>query len=467
MTAPLFQRQSTGGVVARDGFDYQDSFLLQNIPRYLSQSAFSHVVSELLGDVEVRYHRPDGGTFCVLHEAKRHQLTKNELWAEVARFIELHEAAPDEYVRFVLVCGAFNGDFDPLLRKLERYRGPAESLNGDSSIRASAEADIEATIVGFGQTDNIARFILARVAFVKYGDAEVAGTFASMVTTHLPTMADMRVGEVAAYLGRCKELVDGSTKGRVSRKALETALVESAPGLAQAWLTTATSVHLLRGTQATVEELALDVGSFNGDARGALGAARWAELKEHLAAAGQFILASRDRRGVRLSAKQRMSLACTVGFCLSATRDFTLQMEHNGQVLDTASHARSSDKFFEVREELSAPDGADGVAAISFPYPGKEDVLAATHGLRLAATPKLFLASSMALTDITVLNTAVNEAKAALVGFRARHQLSRVHLFVKAPSVFAMALGHRLNGVGDVQLYDWVDIAYQPTAELR
>lgn len=467
MTAPLFERQSTGGVVARDGFDYQDSFLLQNIPLYLSQSAFSHVVSELLGDVEVRYHRPDGGTFCVLHEAKRHQLTKNELWAEVARFIELHEAAPDEYVRFVLVCGAFNGDFTPLFRKLERYRGPAESLNSDSGIRASAEADIEATIVGLGQSTEAARFVLERVSFVEYNDSDVAGAFATMVTTHLPTMADMRIGEVSAYRGRCKELVDGSTKGVVSRQALETALVDSAPGLAQAWLSTATSLQLLPGPPATLEELALDVSPFNGDARGALGAGKWAELQGQLAAAGQFILTSRNRRGVHLSAKQRMSLACTVGYCLSATRGFTLQMGHNGQVLDTASHARSNDKFFELNEDVPDPAGAEGVASISFPYPGQDDVLAAARGLGLAAAPKLFLASSMALTDITALNTAVNEAKAALVAFRARHQLSRLHLFIKAPSTFAMALGHRLNGAGRLQLYDWVDGSYQPTAELQ
>lgn len=66
-----------------------------------------------------------------------------------------------------------------------------------------------------------------------------------------------------------------------------------------------------------------------------------------------------------------------------------------------------------------------------------------------------------------MLNTAISEAKAALVAFRSRHQLLRVPLFIKAPSVFAMALGHRLNGIGVVQLYDWVDVAYQPTAELR
>lgn len=467
MTAPLFQRQSTGGVVARDGFDYQDAFLLEHIPLYLSQGAFSHAVSELLGDVEVRYHRPGGGTFCVLHEAKRNQLTTTAFWAEVARFSELHDAAPDEYVRFVLVCGDFNRDFDPLFRKLERYRGPADSLNSDSNIRASAEADIKATIVGLGQTVDVARFVLERVSFVKYSDANVAGAFASMMATYLPTMANMRGVDVSTFRGRCKELVDGSTKGLVSRRALESALVESAPDLASAWLGTATKVQLLADPTARFEDLSLEVGRFNGPLRGTLGVGAWTEFHDQLAAMGQFILASRERRGVSLSAKQRMSLACTVGYCLSATRGFTLQMAHNGQMLDTASHERSSDTFFGMSEQAPDRAGDEGVAAISFPYPGHDDVLAAARGLGLTAAPMVFLASGSALTDVAVLNAAVNEAKAALVAFRSRHQLARVHLFIKAPSAFAMALGHRLNGVGVVQLYDWVDVSYQATAELR
>lgn len=467
MTAPLFQRQSTGGVVARDGFGYQDAFLLQHIPLYLSQGGFSHAVSELLGDVEVRYHRPGGGTFCVLHEAKRNQLTKTEFWAEVARFIELHAAAPDEYVRFVLVCGDFNGNFDPLFRKLERYRGAADSLNSDSSIRESAEADIEATIVGLGQVAAVARFVLERVSFVKYSDADVAGAFANMLVLHLPTMADMRGAEVSTFRGKCKELVDKSTKGLISRRSLESALVESAPDLARAWLGTASKLQLLPEPPEQFEELALDVGLFNGSSRGALGAGKWGEFQEQLTATGQFILASRERRGVMLSAKQRMSLACTVGYCLSATRGFTLQMEHNGQVLDTQSHERSGDEFFEMSEESRDRPGDEGVAFISFPYPGQDDVLAATRIFGLAAAPKLFLTSVAALTDVGVLNTAVNEAKAALASFRSRHRLSRVHLFIKTPSLFAMAIGHRLNGVGALQLYDWVDGVYQPTAELR
>lgn len=142
-------------------------------------------------------------------------------------------------------------------------------------------------------------------------------------------------------------------------------------------------------------------------------------------------------------------------------------MDHNGHVLNTASHECTSDNFFEISEAVPKPVGDEGVVSISFPYPGQDDVLAAARTLGLAAAPKVFLASGEALTDIGVLNTAISEAKATMVAFRSRHQLSRVHLFIKAPSIFAMALGHRLNGIGVVQLYDWVDVAYHPTAELR
>ena len=72
----------------------------------------------------------------------------------------------------------------------------------------------------------------------------------------------------------------------------------------------------------------------------------------------------------------------------------------------------------------------------------------------LDKSPLLSMVSAAVITDIASLNTAVQEAKVALGEFRTRHQLERIHLFIKSPSVFAMALGHRLNGVGRIQLYD-------------
>lgn len=466
MSSPLFERQSTGGSVARNGFDYQDAFLLQHLPVFLARGAFSHAVSELLGDLELRYFRPTGGTFCVLYEAKRNQLTMRAIWAEISRFRQLHDQAPDEYVQFVLVCGDFNGDLSPLFGKLEKYRGPAGSLNADSHIRASAEADIEATIVSFGQTIDIARFVLERVFFVEYDDKDVVGAFSTLLTKNLPEVSDMRGGEATAFMARCKELVNASQKGVVTRATIESALLAAAPSVAQAWLAVPSDLNLLSQTRLAIGPLALDVTQFNGDQRGALSHGAWSEMQQCLVAVSEFLRTTRARRGVRVSAKQRMSLSCLVGYCFSATRGFTLALNHNGQIFDTANHKRSEEVFFAVQEDAVSAPGREGIASISFPYDGKADVLASAKDLSLGEAPKLVLASKCAVTDIETLNTAVHEAKSALMIFRAHHQLSSVHLFIRAPSMFAMAFGHRLNGIGPMQLYDWIDGRYRPTVLL-
>lgn len=464
MSSPLFERQATGGVVARDGFEYQDAFLLEYIPCFLAQGAFSLAVSELLGDIEIRYFRPGGGTFCVTYEAKRHQLSKADFWKEVAHFLELHEKSPDEYVQFVLLCGDFAGEFQPLFRKLDRYRGPAMALNDDSSIRTSAEAEIVDTIVRLGQTPEMARFVLERVAFVQYSDDNVDAGFGTRLEEHLPHL-DMSRRETAAFRAKCKELVDTSFKGIVTRKDIEAALVESAPSVAQDWRATPSDLGL-EAAGFELGPLVHDVTAFNGLDRESLGKAVWDQLQLSLSEIGDFLHGSRVRRGVRLSAKHRMSLACLLGYCFSATRNFTLTLDHNDQLFDTAVHTRAPGPFFTSDEDVPSTLGMEGVAAISFPNGTNADVGVNAKAFGLEDSPKLSLVSTAVVTDIASLNTAVSEAKVALIEFRARHQLQRVHLFIKAPSMFAMALGHRLNGVGRIQLYDWDQGKYIPTVQL-
>ena len=53
MSASLLEKQSTGGAIARVGFEYQDAFVLRSLPLWLSQSAFSHIVSEALSDIKI------------------------------------------------------------------------------------------------------------------------------------------------------------------------------------------------------------------------------------------------------------------------------------------------------------------------------------------------------------------------------------------------------------------------------
>ncbi|WP_250502261.1 dsDNA nuclease domain-containing protein [Caballeronia sp. AZ7_KS35] len=466
MKTPLFERQSVGGVIARDGFEYQDSYLLQKFPFLLSQSAFSHAVSEVLGDVEIRYFRPTGGTLCELYEAKGYQLTKAAFWEEIERFKHLHTEAPDEYVRFSLVCDDFNNEFGPLFRMLERYRGVGQSLNADSKIRQGAVGEVIAAVVALGQSQATAEFVLNRVSFSKHRSSDADGAFTSNLNSALPVLGDMRSREIDAFRKNCANLVNTSAKHTVYRADIEHALLTAAPSERSQWLSVAAEISLQSCPPCTISELSLDVGAFNGEKRGSLGIEQWHSLQTQLEELSGFLHASRAGRAIALSAKQRISLACVIGHTFSATRGHTLRMTHNGSTFDTSDHERVNGPFFQVTDITAAVPHDEAVAAISFPYSQADDVKLATDGLGLRDLAQLHLASSKAIENMKDLNTAVHEAKAALSSFRSRHRLKRLHLFIKAPAVFAMALGHRLNGIGTIQLYDWIDLAYKPTAEL-
>jgi hypothetical protein len=271
----------------------------------------------------------------------------------------------------------------------------------------------------------------------------------------------MRGSDIAAFRLMCLELVSRSGCQPVHRAEIEAALSEVLGRDASLWTRTPTPLHLDGNVPPFA--LGLDATAFNGPNRGDLSAEDWRQAQQHLEGLGTFVRQSRQRAAVALSAKQRMSLACTLGFVLSATRGFILDVEHNGGRMRTDDHSLGVEQFFSVQSIEGV--GAEGVATIAFPTEVAADVALATASV-LASAPALNLTSARVVDETATMNKAVTEAKSALVSFRSRHRLEVIHLFIKAPSHFAMILGHRLNGVCRFQLYDWVAGRYVPTALL-
>jgi len=102
-------------------------------------------------------------------------------------------------------------------------------------------------------------------------------------------------------------------------------------------------------------------------------------------------------------------------------------------------------------------------ACIGFPTAVGADFHVSSTALP-AGLPNLSLTSARSIGEMLDLNLAVAECKAALVRLRSQGGMSKLHLFIKASPIFSMVLGHRLNGICAIQLYDWVDGAYIPTA---
>lgn len=461
MKASLLAPESTGGDTARDGFGYQDSYVLQNLPLFLSQPAFSHVVSEATGDVEVCYYGGNGLTVRTFIEAKGGAaLSWGEFWKEIEQFKKVFDTSPTEFPRFVLVCRDFNSKTSPLVEMVGRLRGVGRSYDATSPLLAGAREEIVTWGIEKGLTAEMMTFVIERVAFETYADENAQSAFQGELAEHLPSL-DLRSSDVAAFKLMCLEMVSRSSRAPVHRSEIEAALSKVLGRDEGLWAKTPTLLHL--DGEVPPFGLGIDATAFNGAERANLTSDDWSQAEEQLEAIGTFIRLSRGRAAVALSAKQRMSLACTLGFTFSATRGFILDVEHNGGRLRTDDHAQAPDQFFDVQSADGVGD--QGVATVAFPTEAAADVASATAG-RLDSAPSIILTSARAVDGIATMNRAVAEAKAALVAFRARHRLEIVHLFIKAPSHFAMVLGHRLNGLGRVQLYDWVDGRYVPTALL-
>lgn len=463
MTGSLLTRDATGGAVARAGFEYQDAFVLQNLPAWLSQGAFSHVVSESKGDVEVCYFSPLAKVRRRTYEAKDYQLTETQFWSELADFKKMHDASHDEFVEFALVCRSFNKNVSPLINMLERLRGVGGSFPSGSPILAATRTEIVDWVGKQGHDAQFAEFIIARVVFLTFSAESADVSFGGMLEKHLPTI-DLNGKKVTALRDRCKALVARSSQGPIQRAELEKCIVEVLDADAEAWVKTPTEIRLVQEHQG-IEELDLRVAAFTGADRAGRTAVEWEQLLAAAEQISRFVVTSRQRRVIGLDGKQRMSLACLLGYVFSAVKGFTLAIRHNGQTYRTDDHAKAADAFFTGIDTTGSATSKEGVACIGFPMPVGND-MAAVVGSALTSMAQLTLISSAAIADVATLNQAVAEAKEQLVRFRSEHQLNAVRVFLKAPSVFAVALGHRLNGVGPVQLYDWVDGRYVVTVAL-
>ncbi len=456
MATGVFARTATGGAVAREGFEYQDSFVLQHLPQWLAQEAFSHVVSETRGDVEVCYYGGPGKVLRTLFEAKNHELSAAAFWAEVRDFKNIHAESEHEYSRFGLVCRDYANPVRPLLNMLERLRGVVTSHPEGSPVLRDARQQVREWMATKDQAD-IADFVLERVDFITFAAEAADAAFAGEFDAHFRTL-DLRSTERTAVKESFKTLIAESSVRPISRIDLESAIASASTGAAEAWGRAPRRLHLSKGAWT---DLTLPLENFDGPDRANLSPQAWQELRTQAESHATFLKDSSKRRQLLVDGKHRMSSSCLVGFSYSAVRGFHLQIEHNGFTYRTDNHTRTDGQFFTV-DRLPGDSSKEGVVAIGFPTAVGDDVNIAP----LSRLPRLDLKSPRVIDGTPAANLAVAQAKDEMVRFRSELGITKLHLFVKAPSVFAMLLGYRLNGLGALQLYDWVDTGYVATTPL-
>lgn len=462
MNASLLEKQSTGGAIARVGFDYQDAFVLKNLPLWLSQSAFSHVVSETIGDVEVCYFSPEKELPRVMYEAKNHPLSPTKFWEEIERFKQAFDIPSSEYVRFGLVCPSYSNTLHPFLAQIGRVRGVGSSYSTDSVILLNSRQDIINWCVEKEFDPSLVEFALDHVDFITFNAESNDSIFMGEIG-HLSNI-ELTTTKVRQLKDQFKDLISLSSSGPIYRKDYESLICQALGEDKDQWLCSPIKINL-SASSSQYQNLNLDISDFNGSDRAQKTSSDWDNLIKKAVLIGNFIHSSGDRRTLLIDGKQRMSIACMIGYVFSATRNFLLEIEHNGLAYRTDDHKQKEGQFFTKINSVELQGETEAIVTIGFPTAIGKDIEATINEVK--NLPKLNLESAHTIDNMETLNLAVREAKSALVSFKSENKLSKLHLFIKAPSFFTMVLGHRLNGVCDIQLYDWVNNSYIPTAYLN
>lgn len=466
MPKTLLDADAVGGATAREGFEYQDAFALQHLPQWLSQDAFSHVVSEALGDVEACYFAGPGQFKRYAFEAKGNRLTLSQLWAELEQFHTIWEASPDEFERFGLVCSEYVDKFQPLVNMLARLRGVGGSYSTDSSIIEETRQKLVRWLVDNGQSTTLADFIIERVDFIEFSSANADAVFKGKLAEHFESLGmDLSGRQQVALAGEFKRLFDAAHLGPVSRAALEQAIAKVV-GTSVDWMALPSRLTL-DSRAPSLGKLGLDATDFLAAGAEARLRADWASAGQRIDAIREFLLGSRARRSVALPGQLRMSLACFVGAHLKATHEMHLQVKQRDEIFRTGNYGAAPGPMFSCSDEPAVGVADEGVLVVEAATLAAGADIDAFGSGALKGMPRRTLTRAAPLTSSEEFHWAAQEAKASLAELRARHGLKRVHLFLKGPAVLGVFLGYRLNAVGRVQLYDWVGDRYVATAELQ
>ncbi len=465
MDSMLLSPSINGGNIAREGFNYQDSFILLNLGNWLASTGFCEFFNENLGDIEVGYFTIMGYRR-VCYETKNYTLSPSDVWSELEQFREICDKSEGLYTFFILVMPDMPQTLQPLKSKIDIFRSKGCNFAQNSSIYTEAREDIIYWIKQKNQSELLAEFIADHVCFEKFNMLNAEREFAGHVTKSLPSLIDVTSRKIEMLRLSWKNLIERSVKGPITRKLVEQELLTALGNDQDFWLNHPTEVHLVTDPSTVIPQLfnlSINLIPYTGQGRHERSDVDWQTLINELDNFGSFLRSSRPRRKILLNAELRMSSAVAAGYAFRAVKGHELYMLHRGNTYVISESIRSLSNLFEHDncEVIGTVD--DGVIGIQIGVALKQNLEQACIQFGFTSSPKLLLLTESPVMDNDHLNILVHEAKHALSKFKSQYNPSRMHLFIKAPAFFAMALGHRLNGLGIVHLYDWTGSCYNPT----
>jgi len=465
----LLANEATGGEIAEGGFKFQNDMILARLPIWLSQSGFSQLIREALGDAEARFFVPGAGSLREFNEYKNYRLTPSTFWPEIDRFLELENAHPGAYRSYRLVCTAVNDELQVICRALGRVRRALPFYDGVSSIEDSSFEEFAEKVMEVGKRDRAyAEFFFKKVEvyFEAPRQSDLAmSMFQAELEQALPESAALNGAKIRSVGTALRDLITSKVAKPISRGELVTVLREAVPDID--WLTLdRTRIFTVSKPESTWQDssaLILEWERFSGQGtRLYPDPADWQNGLEELTQTRDWVLASAAPRTIHLQGTRRLSASVAFGATFSATSGFVIEVENRDTVLRTDHHAGSQTPDYNwIAEEGTTESTDEIVVVISVKRTIVDDVRRFLAGTKPIG---LILHSSEAMVSADQSNLAVELAKEQISSVVSKTGASLIHLFLAVPSTFALFLGHRLNATSVIQCYEHKGgAAYTPT----
>jgi hypothetical protein len=480
-SSSLVSPSGIGGLLGGKGYDYQSRYITCRVPRWLLNKKFKAILHEGTGDVDVLF-----GTGKKEH--REHIQIKNHPVTTKAEFQEIIEAfggfdrsMKGTYERFVLACPSVGPLIQPLKNSLERLRDAQPFFRGAAagSLKATI-SDVKNRIRSLGLS-GYQTLILNKVHFdVRLADFDddksACNNFASTLLDHPEYKERLFRLIKPAYQPLFQEVTNhrGKVLNRLTLKRLIDAALESAGSMKEPAIDL--DIHNWTvGKYDRKPKYVIDWSTlFNRDQRIVPRQKTWNQqlIPELYALKRKLALA--DARTIRLRGKIALTTGIALGAAFPQIDDWIFEILQPPQVRPWRSDAPPNKNYpLQLGPEIPIDRSGNSIALVfSIKGSAVQDVADYIRGRSLpvkAIVPVAPRSGAGALSigddreAVSLALIARDEHRKALE----RHGVRTTHLFFYGPLALSVFVGQLFTSVGRVQLYEFTDPGYAPSALIR
>jgi hypothetical protein len=467
-----------GGIVGGKGFDFQTRYTVCHVPVWLTHGGFHQIFSEGTGDIDVRYV-VDGKSTRQHIQTKDHDVTPGEFKDVVDTFMDSDAGMPGTYERFTLACPSLSQQLRPVETGLARLRNAKPFYDDIPSALAPTKDDVDNRLRSHGLDDAQIQFVHDKV-FIEVGHGDLAhddhalDIFIARLLKH-PDFADkIRAMVQPAYAEMLRHV--SASKGVVlDRSSIEGFL--RAAVLSSLSSEASVTLWLQNWTKEAFDPPAdyeLDwARHFDRQTRRVPVADVWnTDLVPQLGALKSRILATGAVRTIRFRGKCALSTGVALGATFPNVGGWVFEIPQPPAKEPWRSDAVPTPNY-RLEEEIieGASTGTDLVLGLNIRGDGREDVLRYVQSTGQIPQAYLFLSppsqgaqSIGGAEDAIAMASAIRERLGVLLKAR---QVRTTRLFFFGPFALSVFVGQQLTSIGQLQLYEYKDPGYVPSALLR